>query len=129
VSNAVSYNDAVRAYFKDPAHSGDLPATVGRVLSTEAVESRYGAHLQLAAGIDGDTVTAIRYRVHGCPHLIAALERFCSGIEGGPVPGLENPDFADITRELDIPVGKSGRILLLENAVASLWSQYAGTGN
>jgi hypothetical protein len=42
-----------------------------------------------------------------------------------PVAALEKPAIADITQELCVPIEKSGRILLLEDAVAMLWAQFA----
>ena len=126
MSDIVSYNDIVRAYFADPAHAGDLPANQVSVATVEVAESAHGARVQLSAGFDRETITALAYRVHGCPHLLAALEHFCTLFAGAPVSRLEKPDFADITRELAIPVEKSGRILLLEDAVAALWSHCAG---
>lgn len=126
---AVTYNDTVRALFANPAHAGNLPAGSAPVFAAEATEAAQGAYLQLAAAITNGTVAALSYRVRGCPHLVALLELFCTRCEGGPVRALEKPDFADITRELALPVEKSGRILLLEDAVAALWAQYAGSAD
>jgi len=125
MNEIVSYNDAVRQYFFRPDHAGDLQDRYDVSLTAEVSESAHGAHVVLAAGIDGETVSALAYRVRGCPHLVAALELLCTKLENRPVAALEKLATADITQELGVPVEKSGRILLLEDAVAMLWSQFA----
>ena len=97
------------------------------MLVAEVSESGDGAHIAMSAGIRDGTIARMAYRVRGCPHLIAALELVCTTLESQPVAGLENFDSADITQVLSIPAEKSGRILLLEDALATLWAQYAST--
>ena len=94
-------------------------------LTAEVSESANGARIVLAAGIDAELISAMAYRVRGCPHLVAALELLCEKLENRSVAALEKPVTADITRELCLPVEKSGLILLLEDAVAILWTQFA----
>lgn len=122
-----SYNRALRRYFADPQHAGDLQGDFELTLVAEVSESDNGAHFVISAGIRGGIIAAMAYRVWGCPHLIAALERVCATFEGQPVAGIEKFDSADITQEMSVPVEKTGRILLLEDALATLWAQYAGT--
>ncbi len=122
-----SYNGAVRRYFADPQHAGKLQEDFELTLVAEVSESDNGAHIVISAGIRGGIIAAMAYRVWGCPHLIATLEHVCSTFEGQPVATLENFESADITQELSVPVEKAGRILLLEDALATLWAQCAST--
>ncbi len=122
-----SYNGAVRRYFADPRHAGELQEDYELTLAAEVSESGNGAHIVISVGIRGGIIAAMAYRVWGCPHLIAALEQMCTTFEGQPVAGLENFDSADITQELSVPVEKTGRILLLEDALTALWAQCAST--
>ena len=125
--NAVaSYNEAVRRNFANPAHAGDLCERYEQNLVADVSESDSGARITLAAGIRSGTIASMAFRVRGCPHLIAALELVCTILTDQPIAGLENFDSADITRELSVPPEKSGRILLLEDALATLGAQYAG---
>ena len=125
MNTIASYNEAVRRIFADPAHAGDLRGEYELNLAADVVESASGARITLAAGIRGGIIAGMAFRVWGCPHLIAALELVCMALEEQPVAGLEKFDLADITQELSVPVEKSGRILLLEDALATLWAQYA----
>ena len=123
------YNEAVRRYFADPRHAGDLQEDYELTLVADVSESDSGAHIEMSAGIRDGIITAMAYRVWGCPHLIAALELVCATFEGQPVCGLENFDSADITQQLSVPTEKAGRILLLEDALATLWAQCASTAD
>jgi len=124
-----SYNELVRRHFADPQHAGDLQENHKLTLVADVSESDTGAHIEMSAGICDGTIAAMAYRIWGCPHLIAALELVCTTLEGQPVAGLENFDSADITQELSVPVAKAGRILLLEDALATLWAHYASADN
>ena len=120
-----SYNEDVRRHFADPQHAGNLQKDYELTLVADVSESDHGAHILISAGIRDGTIVEMAFRVWGCPHLISALEQVCTTFEGQPVAGLEKFDSADITQELSVPVEKSGRILLLEDALATLWAQYA----
>jgi NifU-like protein involved in Fe-S cluster formation len=93
-------------------------------LAAEVADSDKGAHIVMAAGIRDDSIAAMTFRAWGCPHLIAALEAVCEHLVGQPAASLENCDLADITQELSVPAEKMGRILLVEDALATLWAQY-----
>ena len=121
---AVSYNQAVRRHFADPLHAGDLQGTYERTLVADVSNSNKGAHIVMEAGIRDGVIADMAFRVWGCPHLIAALESACTRLVGQPLANLENYDSADIMQELSIPPDKMGRILLLEDALATLWAQY-----
>lgn len=126
MSAATIYNDAVRACFADPAHAGDLRGSFDQTLIADVSESEGGAQVALAAGIRAGNIAEVAYRAWGCPHLIAALELACRTLVNRPVECLENFDSADITQELAVPTEKTGRILLVEDALAMLWAQIAG---
>lgn len=108
------YSPMVRECFASRHHSGDLSDAV-------AVEiDEQGIRLRLAATHEDGQLVALRFRAWGCPHVIAACERFCADYEGRPVAALSGFQAEDIMRKLSVPVEKSGRILVLEDAVRSL---------
>lgn len=125
---AEPYNQAVRNNFQSPAHAGDLSRDYPQVLRAGAAESENGPRLVLAAGVVDEVIIEMRYRVWGCPHLIAAAETLCNERERGAVAGLSVFALAELMELLAIPVEKTGRILLLEDALNSLWLQYSGAG-
>jgi len=108
------YSSLVRAYFARPEHGGKLAA------GTTALVAAQGVRIELAATCDGGRLQALRFRAWGCPHVIAAAEAFCREFEGAPVAALEGFSAGAIMDKLAVPVEKTGRILVLEDAVRAL---------
>ncbi|MEX2122346.1 MAG: iron-sulfur cluster assembly scaffold protein [Woeseia sp.] len=118
--SANPYNDAVRRHFANPLHAGDLRASYADTVSAEASGSDTGFRVVLAAELDGGILRRLRYRVFGCPHLIAATEVSCSRLEGRTAEALQEFSVAPLMELLDVPVTKAGRLLMLEDAVRAL---------
>ena len=108
------YSERVRELFADPVHVGDLQD------GNSVTADDQGVRIRLSATHDQGTVQALRFRVTGCPHVVAACELLCSSYEGRAVAELEEFRAGDIMRKLSVPVEKTGRILVLEDAVRSL---------
>lgn len=107
------YNEAVRQLFAAPVHAGDAAGITADV-------ARGAAHVVLAANLDGGRIARMRFRVLGCPHLVAAAEAACTGLEGQPAAALREFSVDGIMRILEIPVEKTGLMLLLEDAIKAL---------
>jgi len=114
------YNSAVRHRFAKPLHAGDLQAGYPDVVTAHVRESDAGVALTLAAELDGTVIRRLRYRVFGCPHLVAAAEEICERFEGKTAADLQQFPLAPLMELLEVPVEKTGRLLLLEDAVLSL---------
>ena len=112
------YSVDVRALFAAPEHAGTADGHSARVAAQ-------GVDVELSADVVDETLAALRFRARGCPHLIAAAEALCSDLEGQPVSALAAPFAADIMRRLSVPVEKTGRILVLEDAAVALCQQLA----
>jgi len=69
----------------------------------------------------------LRFRARGCPHLIAACEAFCAAFEGREVDALLEFTAGDLMQRLPVPVEKTGRILVLEDAVRALGKSLRGS--
>jgi hypothetical protein len=66
----------------------------------------------------------VRFRVFGCPHLVAAAEEWCRHTEGRPVSANDAPAVAALMTLLDVPTEKTGRILVLEDAWRALLKKH-----
>ena len=118
--SADPYSQRVRELFANPAHVGDLQGgDLGEV-------DEQGIRLRLSALHDEGRIRQLRFRAYGCPHVIAACELFCSSFEGRPAAELEGFRAADIMTKLSVPVEKTGRILVLEDAARSLGRSIGG---
>lgn len=111
------YTPEVRALFANPAHGGRLDGA-----PFERLEEQ-GVRLELSARSAGGRIAAMRFRAWGCPHFIAAAERLCALCEGGEIGDLERVSAAELARGLGVPVEKTGRILVLEDAARRLGSR------
>jgi NifU-like protein involved in Fe-S cluster formation len=123
------YNERVRALFAAPAHAVAVPDETGRRHEVSVRASAAGPQLQLVALVQDNHLLALRFRVFGCPHLIAAAEACCEQFEGGPVEKLGDFSVSELMTTLGVPVEKTGRILLLEDAVRALLAQITDTAN
>ena len=110
------YSARVRELFDDPVHAGRPE----RGLSVQVEDQ--GVRIRLSAVCAGGEIGALGFQVWGCPHLIAAAEEFCAGYEHRQARDLLAFSSAELMQSLAVPVEKTGRILVLEDAVRSLGS-------
>lgn len=115
------YTNEVRALFAAPAHAGDLEATA----TGEAGDPE--AHVSVAVRLEAGRIVAMRFLARGCPHLIAAAEAACAALEGKNAVELREFSADGIRDRLAVPAEKTGRILLLEDAIRALGRQPDGT--
>jgi nitrogen fixation NifU-like protein len=114
------YSDLVRRHFACPVHAGDLEQASAARVSAVRSESEHGATLEMAMQVDDGTILSMRFRVFGCPYLIAAAEWVCAYYEGRLVTDLKLFAVDEIMRLLQVPIEKTGRILLLEDTLLAL---------
>ena len=112
------YSGRVREAFEHPQHAGAPDG--GHRFEGSAAEGGAGMRIRLFASTADGRWSGLRYRVFGCPHLIAAAEFACAHFEGRPVGAALEFPVEEIMTKLDIPVEKTGRILLLEDAFRAL---------
>ncbi len=108
------YNPAVRAAFANPEHSGDVEGGIVAYFEDQ------GMRIRLSAQVANGSITELRFRALGCPHVIAAAELFCQQFQGRSIAALEQFETGQIMQQLAVPVEKTGRILVLEDTVRSL---------
>ena len=108
------YSEQVRTLFGETAHAGVLDGA-----ATAFVDDQ-GVRVQLSADINDESITAMRFQAWGCPHVIAAAEAVCAGYEGRAVSDLDVFSAAELMQSLAVPTEKSGRILVIEDAVRAL---------
>ena len=112
--NADPYSATVRKLFANPAHAGVIDG--GQSVSVDDQD----VVLELGATIAKGIVRAMRFRARACPHVIAAAESACASLEGGPANELLEFSGSGLMQSLPVPVEKTGRILVLEDAIRSL---------
>ena len=121
--SADPYGKRVRALFAEPAHAGCLQDAVSVQIDDQ------GVRLCLCAKQENGEVRALRFRAWGCPHMIAAAEAFCRDYEGRQIVDLLEFSATGLMQSLPVPVEKTGRILVLEDAVRALGTSLRDTRN
>jgi NifU-like protein involved in Fe-S cluster formation len=108
------YGDRVRELFAVPVHAGELEGGRSVYLDDQ------GVRIRLAARAEAGRISTMRFEAWGCPHVIAAAEAICARLEGASAADLLDFSANDLMENLPVPVEKTGRILVLEDAVRSL---------
>ncbi len=63
-------------------------------------------------------IDAVRFQVYGCPHTVAAADWLAERLRERPVAELARWDVHALAAELEIPLEKFGRLLVLQDALA-----------
>lgn len=112
--SAGGYGERVRECFAAPRHAGRMAGAISVYAAGQ------GMRLCLYALSSRERIDALRFQAFGCPHFIAASEWFCREFEGRAVASLLDFSAGDLMTSLAVPVEKTGRILVLEDAVRAL---------
>ncbi len=88
-----------------------------------------GVRIELFAAAADGTIEQLRFKAWGCPHLIAAAEALCAAYEGRRPDELGAFAAQELMQSLPVPVEKTGRILVLEDAARSLGMQLREASN
>jgi cysteine desulfurase len=118
-----NYNNLTWRHFGWPARAGALDPSDPGVRRASAGSPDAGTWVQFEArsGPDG-IVTAMRFRAFGCPHVIAVADWLAEAAPGRP-GGSALPESVQALRQrFDVPVEKTGRMLLVEDAWKRLFS-------
>ena len=122
------YSAAVLEYFNEPHHAGDPDPDAGRIVSASVSAGGAGPRITLTgAAADRDVWAQLTWRVFGCPHTMAAAEAACRRFTGAKTTDPAEFAFVELVEELGIPVEKTGRVLLLEDAFRALEAVRAAT--
>ena len=108
------YSDEVRELFTRPGHAGVLEDGIGAAVDDQ------GVRIGLTARVSEGRVAAMAFQAYGCPHVIAAAEAACAELEGREAVELLDYSITGLMQSLSVPVEKTGRILVLEDAIRSL---------
>lgn len=119
MSEAVAYSTRVRALFDALPRAGALPPG-GVTIAGEAVALDRGAWVRFEARLEAGRIADCRFRAWGCPHTLAAAALAAGELAEGRVR-----DARWLSRELDAPAGKMGRLLVVEDAMQSLLAEQA----
>jgi hypothetical protein len=115
----MEYSPEVQRRLRSARWSGFLPDAGGRLVTGEAEDRSLNVWVRFQVEIADGRARSVRFEAYGCPHFIAAADWMAEHLEGRPVPGL-GEGYAPGAREaLGVPTEKLGKLLVLEDALAS----------
>jgi nitrogen fixation protein NifU and related proteins len=116
----IRYSARVQDLFARLPGAQALPAGRGTVVSGEAMALERGAWVRLEARIDQGRVVECVFRAWGCPHVLAAAAWACAEMRGLAIDAAGAINARRLAEALDAPVGKMGRLLVVEDAMHAL---------
>ena len=121
----MEYSSEVVRRFGSPQRAGELPHGTTGLVSGEAEDRTLNVWARFQLRVIDGTIEAVRFRVFGCPHTVAAASWIAERLEGSPAASASRVDLEALKAELDVPVEKLGKLLRIEDAVAACWRQLA----
>lgn len=118
----MDYSSGVRWRFDNPRAPAPVDEAARTVIGTAADRS-LNVWLRFVVAATGGRVASVRYNVYGCPHVIAACDRVAEMLEGQPISALRQLDLDRLSRELDVPREKFGKLLRIEDALSECAGQ------
>ena len=117
----MEYSSAVQRLFAMPSKARELPADLAGLVSGEAEDRALHVWVRFQLQVSEHRVAAVGFQVFGCPHTVAAASLVADWLEGRPVEAAQALDVKTLCAALEVPVEKLGKLLRIEDAVATCW--------
>ncbi len=128
MSRDPSYSPAVERHFRHPANVGPLGGSRDNMFTGTAGRRDIGARVRFEARIQDGQISRIAFQAYGCPHTIAACSVAAQGLDGAPADALLRVDLDELIRALDVPVEKTGRLLIMQDALHDCFQAWENRG-
>jgi NifU-like protein involved in Fe-S cluster formation len=122
----MTYNELTRRYFESAAHAGELQGP--EVFRGSAGNRSEGTWVQFDLQIREAVVEQVRFLAFACPHTIAVCAWLAETAVAEPAL-LKLPESVQALRDrFEVPVEKTGRLLIVEDAWSAAVARAAGAG-
>lgn len=119
------YSALVVDHFERPRNSGRFDPAAD-VIEGSAGRRTDGVHFVLTARVEGEVISGTRFLALGCPHCIAAASWLGERLVGADRSTLQQWSWREVSGVLEVPTHKSGRLLVLEDAVRAMGADWLG---
>jgi len=118
----MEYSSEVLRRFGSPQRLFELAeGSSGRIVTGEAEDRTLHVWVRFQMQVIEGIVQAVRFRVYGCPHTVAAASWAAEWLENRPVESSNRLDVRELEAALDVPIDKRGKLLRIEDAVLACW--------
>ena len=114
------YNQTVTERF------GRAATALGTGFEGRAGSPEEGAVVHFAADVADGRLHNVGFRACACPHIIAACSVVAERLAGARPEQLVDPALLEVLKELEIPVEKTGKILILQDALSACYADFEG---
>lgn len=113
----MDYSPKVTDYFFRPRNVGVPDGDPSALFSGGAGIREHGVQVVFNASIADRKIIDIRFQAFACPHTIAACGLVTERLNGAGVEALLDVSPDALAEELDAPVEKMGRMLVVQDAL------------
>ena len=112
----MDYSPEVSRRFSDPCGYGQWRPDAGGSFHGSAEDRTQGVWVRFDVQLHEQNIAAIRFQIYGCPHAVATASLVAERVLGQPAAALGDIRPRAILEELEVPVDKLGRLLVIEDA-------------
>ena len=120
----LDYSQKVADYFFRPRNIGMPAGGPAELFSGEAGIREHGVQVVFNMRVADRKIAEVRFQAFACPHTIAACSLAAERLEGAPVGALLDVSPDALAQELDVPVEKMGRMLVVQDALRKCFSAW-----
>ncbi len=120
----MDYNSEVQRRFYSPEGAGEFAEGTPGLATGEAEDRTLNVWVRVQVQVVGTVIRSVRFRVFGCPHMLAAAGWVAEALQGREANALRELDMHEIRKTLDLPLEKLGKLLVLEDALQACWQAH-----
>ncbi len=117
----MDYSLEVQQRFHSPQGAGEFAEGTPGLVTGEAEDRTLNVWVRVQVQFVGTVIRSVRFRVFGCPHMMAAAGWAAEALQGRESNALRELDMHEIRKILDTPLEKLGKLLVLEDALQACW--------
>ncbi len=117
----MDYSLEVQQRFHSPKGAGEFAEGTLGLATGEAEDRTLNVWVRVQVQVVGTVIRSVRFRVFGCPHMLAAAGWVAEALQGRERDALRELDMHEIRKTLDAPLEKLGKLLVLEDALQACW--------
>lgn len=121
---SMGYSLEVQQRFHSPQRVGEFAAGTPGLVTGEAEDRTLNVWVRVQVQVVGTVIRSVRYRVFGCPHMLAAAGWVAEALQGRESHTMQELDMHKMREILDAPVEKLGKLLVLEDALQACWQAH-----
>ena len=120
----MDYNSEVQRRFYSPQGAGEFAEGTPGLATGEAEDRTLNVWVRVQVQVVGTVIRSVRFRVFGCPHMLAAAGWIAEALQGRESNALRELDMHEMRETLDAPLEKLGKLLVLEDALLACWQAH-----